>query len=70
MAGLARVLKMYGSMKVTGNDGRSVKWVYDYARDEPVTEDEMPFGSDRHRASERVRYGVDPKPLAPTPSGE
>jgi|GEM_PF-2128383 len=66
MAGLARILKSFGSMKVTGNDGKTVNWVWDYARDEAVHESEMPFGSERHRASERVRYGVDAKPSPPT----
>jgi hypothetical protein len=56
MAGLARILKMYGSMKVVGNDGARVTWVWDYARDEPCHDTEMPFGSERHKASERAKY--------------
>lgn len=47
MAGLRNICRMYGSMRV--ND---VTWVWDYAADEPVKQEEMPFGSDRWKASE------------------
>lgn len=56
MAGLARICKMYGSMVVKGNDGKKITWVWDYANDKPVPESEMPFGSERHKASERAKY--------------
>jgi len=36
MGGLAKICKMYGSIKV--ND---VEWVYDYAKDKPVLKSEM-----------------------------
>lgn len=41
MAGLARICKMYGSMKVRGADGKSVTWLWDYANDKPRLETEM-----------------------------
>jgi hypothetical protein len=58
MSGLQRMCKMYGGMTVTGN-GKTIRYVWDYANDEPVLEDEMPFGSDRHKASERARWMPD-----------
>ena len=45
MAGLARICRMYGGMEINGK-----KYVWDYARDEAVPEDEMPNGSERRRA--------------------
>lgn len=56
MAGLARVCKAYGAMTVRDKDGRSARWVYDYANDAPVLETEMPVGSDRWKASERAKW--------------
>ena len=54
MAGLRNICRMYGGM--TASDGnRTIKYVWDYANDEPVDEKEMPFGSDRHKASEIAR---------------
>jgi len=41
MAGLARLCKMYGSLKVTGQDGKSVLWVWDYANNKPRIKKEM-----------------------------
>lgn len=55
MAGLRRICKMLGGMTMTGNDGKTVKYVWDYASDEPVPEEEMPLGSERHKLSERAR---------------
>jgi hypothetical protein len=66
MSGLRRICKLYGGMTVTGNDGKTIRYVWDYANDEPVPEGEMPFGSDRHKASERARW-ISP-PLACTAS--
>lgn len=51
MAGLKVICRMYGGMTVSSN-GKTVKYVYDYANDTPCKEDEMPLGSDRHAASE------------------
>lgn len=53
MAGLKRILKLYGSMTVTSN-GESVKWVYDYATDEARIESNMT--QDEIKASERARW--------------
>jgi DNA integrity scanning protein DisA with diadenylate cyclase activity len=57
MSGLRRICKAYGGMTVSSG-GKTIHYVWDYANDEPVPDSEMPFGSERHRASERVRYGV------------
>lgn len=46
MGGLRRVCKLLGGMTVTAR-GRTVKYVWDYAADEPVEESAMPVGSDR-----------------------
>lgn len=64
MGGLARICKLYGSMVVQGKDGKKITWVWDYANDKPVHDTEMPFGSERHMASERARYSPNqPQPL-------
>lgn len=41
MAGLAKICKMYGSVKVTGADGKEVIWLWDYAQDKPRLKSEM-----------------------------
>lgn len=54
MAGLQRVLKLYGSIVVKGNDGKSVTWVWDYANDKARLKSEMTkieFG-----ASEKAKW--------------
>ena len=51
MAGLARIAKLYGSIVVNGE-----KFVWDYIADKAVPEAEMPFGSERHKFSERARF--------------
>lgn len=48
---LRNVLKAHGRVNVEG-----VMWFWDYAKDEPVKESEMPEGSERWRESERVRW--------------
>lgn len=58
MSGLRRICKALGGMTVTGNNGMTIRYVWDYAKDEPVPEDEMPFGSERHRGSERARWAT------------
>lgn len=55
MAGLRRICKMFGGMKVTGNDGKTINYVWDYAADKPVQAKQMPMGSKRWKASERAR---------------
>jgi hypothetical protein len=56
MSGLRRLCKLFGGMVAKGADGTTIKYVWDYAKDEPVTEDQMPPGSERHAASERARF--------------
>lgn len=51
MAGLARIAKMYGGIKINGKD-----YVWDYAKDEAVPAEEMPVGSDRWKESEKAKY--------------
>ena len=58
MAGLAKICKMYGSMTTRGVDGKSVAWVWDYAADKAVHEKDMPSGSERWKASERVKWAL------------
>lgn len=41
MGGLQKICKMYGSMTVKGNDGKTVKWLWDYVNDKPRLESEM-----------------------------
>lgn len=48
--GLQRVAKMCGGIVINGE-----RFVWDYVADECVPEADMPFGSKRHRASERKR---------------
>lgn len=54
MAGLRNICRMYGGMKVSSN-GKTINYVWDYAAEEPVDEKDMPFGSERHKASEIAR---------------
>jgi hypothetical protein len=54
MGGLRRICRYYGGMTVS-QDGKTVRYVWDYANEEPVREEEMPLGSERHAASERAR---------------
>lgn len=54
MGGLARICKMYGSMKVTDRHGNSVRWLWDYANDKPRLETEM--SKDEIMASERAKW--------------
>ena len=51
MSGLRKICKAYGGMTING-----VKFVWDYAIDEPVRVEEMPIGSGRHKQSERVKW--------------
>lgn len=60
MAGLARICKLYGAMSVTGVDGKTIRYVWDYAADKAVPESDMPMGSDRHKLSERAKWLSDP----------
>lgn len=54
MGGLNKILKLYGSMTIKGNDGKEVKWVYDYANDKPRIESEMT--KEEIKASEKTKW--------------
>jgi hypothetical protein len=58
MGGLRRICKALGGMRVVGNDGRAINYVWDYVADKPIPDTEMSVGSDRWKASERARWGV------------
>lgn len=58
-AGLRRVLKLTGGMTVSSG-GKTVKYVWDYAADKPALEADMPFGSERHKLSERAKWLQNP----------
>lgn len=53
MSGLRRIAKIYGGMTING-----VRWLWDYAADGPVREEEMPVGSERWKASERAKWSA------------
>lgn len=55
MGGLARICKMFGGMTVKDGE-QTVRYVWDYAADEAVAEDQMPPGSERHKQSERAKW--------------
>ena len=56
MAGLRKIAKMYGGIKVADRRGRTTDYVWDYANDEPVKKEDMPEGSARWAASEQARH--------------
>jgi hypothetical protein len=56
MSGLKKLCRLYGKLQVKAADGRTIVYVWDYAQEEAVLESEMPFGSERWQASERVRW--------------
>ncbi len=41
MGGLQRICKLYGSMTVKDNNGKSVRWLWDYVNDKARLESEM-----------------------------
>lgn len=51
MSGLRRIAKRYGAIIVDGE-----RYVWDYAADEPVSEEDMPVGSERWKRSEQARW--------------
>lgn len=53
MTGLRKICKMFGGMTLG-----TKKYLWDYANDKPVPAEEMPIGSDRHRASELAKYQI------------
>lgn len=54
MSGLQRVLKMYGKMVCKDETGKSVTWVWDYAKDKPMLQSEMT--KEMTAASEKAKY--------------
>lgn len=62
MAGLMNLLKMYGSLTATALDPdgkrKTIHYLWDYANEEATTEEEMPHGSERRKASERARWNA------------
>jgi len=54
MAGLQRILKMYGSLIVQGSDGKNVVWLWDYANDKARLKSEMT--KDEISASEKAKW--------------
>jgi hypothetical protein len=61
MAGLAKICKMFGGMKVQGES-----FVWDYVANKAVPEKEMPQGSDRWKASEKAKWTAQPAREGPT----
>jgi hypothetical protein len=49
MAGLRMICKAYGGMTING-----VKWIWDYAKDEPVREDELKAMAKEEREKRRA----------------
>lgn len=69
MAGLRNICKLHGGITVRGNDGKTVRYVWDYAADQPVKAEDMPLGSERHKQSERARW-LPPPPNSMESSNE
>jgi len=67
MGGLARICKMYGSLKATDNNGKTVEWYYDYVQDKPRIRSEMTH--EEWCASEKKRW-TQVHEKAPTQSDE
>lgn len=53
MAGLQKILKLYGRVKV-GNGKEAVMWVWDYKNDKPRLESEMT--KEEIRESEKAKW--------------
>lgn len=41
MAGLQKILRLHGSIKVKGDDGKEVTWLWDYKNEKPRLKYEM-----------------------------
>lgn len=63
MAGLGKICKQFGGIRVRSHDGRAVDWVWDYANDCAVKAEQMPEDSERWKASERAKFGALKKSL-------
>lgn len=66
MAGLSKICKQFGGIRVRTHDGRAVDWVWDYANDCAVKAEQMPEGSERWQLSERAKFGALQKSLGVT----
>jgi hypothetical protein len=56
MAGLARLCKIYGSIKFKDKDGNEIVWLYDYANDKPRLKTEMT--KEEIAASEKAKWKI------------
>lgn len=54
MGGLARILKMYGSMVVTDASGKKAVWIYDYANNKARLKSDM--NKEELAANEKAKY--------------
>ena len=57
-AGLQKLLKTFGRMRVTGDDNKKVMWVWDYKNDKPRIESEMT--KEEIAESEKAKYNPPP----------
>ena len=62
MAGLRMICKYYGGMTVKGSDGKTIRYLWDYDKDMPVTEEEMK-DKERFAKSERAKWKAVAKSL-------
>jgi hypothetical protein len=64
MSGLQRVLKLYGSMIVEGDDGKKAVWVWDYKNNKARLKSEMTkeeiLESDKAKYS-KIKDSIDKK---------
>ena len=58
MAGLQKILKIYGEMKIKGEDGIEILWVWDYANNKPRIKCEM--SKEEITESEKAKYFNNP----------
>lgn len=54
MGGLNKICKLYGRMKVSDANGKSVMWVWDYVNDKARLETEMT--KEEKMASEKAKW--------------
>lgn len=54
MGGLARILKLYGTILIKNDKGEEIVWVWDYANDKPRLKTEMT--EEEMTASEKAKW--------------
>jgi len=54
MGGIRRLCKLYGGIKLKGQDGKEVEYMWDYAKDEPRIKSEMT--KEEIKASEKAKW--------------